>query len=89
VGVELHLPEDEEGLQERLAQQLVQALGTPGMLPEIVEALPKEARLAIDDLIHNGGVLPWSLFTRRYGAVREMGAARRDRELPHRTQYPS
>ena len=83
-GVELSIPDDEESAQKRTAQQLVQALVNPGLAHEIVEALPKDARLAIDDLVQNGGVLPWSLFTRRYGVVREMGAARRDRELPHR-----
>ena len=34
------------------------------------------------DLMHNTGRLPWMLFTRRHGAVREMGAGRRDREQP-------
>ena len=84
-GVELQIPEDEESAQKRLVLQLAQALVNPGLAQEIVEALPDDARLAIDDLVQNGGVLPWSLFTRRYGAVREMGAARRDRELPHRS----
>jgi hypothetical protein len=83
-GVELHLPDEAESAQKRAAQQLVQALVNPELAHEIVEALPKEARLAIDDLVQNGGALPWSLFVRRYGKLREMGAARRDRELPHR-----
>jgi hypothetical protein len=88
-GVELHLPDEEESAQKRATQQLVQALIQPGLAHEIVEALPLDARLAIDDLVQNGGILPWSLFTRRYGAVREMGAARRDRELPHRNAVSS
>ena len=83
-GVELHLPDEEESAQKRAAQQLAGALREPELAHEIVEALAVDARLAIDDLIQNGGHLPWSLFTRRYGVVREMGAARRDRELPHR-----
>ena len=83
-GVGLHLPDEEESAQKRAAQQLAGALREPELAHEIVEALAVDARLAIDDLIQNGGHLPWSLFTRRYGVVREMGAARRDRELPHR-----
>jgi Helicase conserved C-terminal domain len=88
-GVELHIPSEEESAQKRASQQLVQALIQPELAHEIVEALPLDARLAIDDLVHSGGSMPWSLFTRRYGAVREMGAARRDRELPHRNPVSS
>jgi len=83
-GVKLRITEEEESAQKGAVQQLLQALLDPGMVYEIVEALPENARLAIDDLVKNGGQLPWSLFTRRYGAVREMGAAKRDRVLPHR-----
>ncbi len=34
-------------------------------------------------------VVPWSLLVRRYGAVREMGAARRDRERPYQNSSAS
>lgn len=51
---------------------------------EIVESLSGEARQALDDLLRNQGRLPWPMFTRRYGAVREMGAGRRDRVQPHK-----
>ena len=73
-----------DNVQGRAAQlqQIVEKLNLEGA-PVWVDALPSEARLALDDLLHNGGKLPWAMFTRRYGAVREMGAGRRDRERPH------
>ncbi len=52
-------------------------------LMELVEALSSDSRLALDDLLRNAGKLPWALFSRRYGAVREMGAGKRDRVRPH------
>lgn len=64
-------------------QQLVSTLPEPGRLAAMVASLPAEARAALDDLLRNDGRLPWSLFTRRYGELREMGAGRRDRERPH------
>ena len=62
---------------------LLPALLEPGLVQELVEDLPDEARLGLDDLIQNRGRLPWSLFNRRYGIVREMGAGRRDRDRPY------
>lgn len=50
---------------------------------EMVELLPAEAQQALRDLAANAGYLPWPLFTRRYGTVREMGPAKRDRVRPY------
>jgi hypothetical protein len=47
-----------------------------------VTDLSSEAKSALDDLILHAGRLPWAQFTRNYGEVREMGAAKRDREHP-------
>ena len=52
---------------------------------EMAAELPEEARLALDDLLSHGGKLPWSLYIRRHGELREMGPGRRDREQPHLT----
>jgi len=52
------------------------------LLAEVVEALPKEARNALQVLLENDGLMSWAVFTRRFGEVRVMGAARRDRERP-------
>jgi hypothetical protein len=37
----------------------------------------------MNDLASNAGRLPWAQFTRQHGEVREIGAARRDREHPY------
>lgn len=63
--------------------QLSSALHMPGLLQELIETLPPSVHLALEDLYNNGGRLRWSLFTRRYGAVRDRGPAWRDRERPY------
>ncbi|MBN1536928.1 MAG: helicase-associated domain-containing protein [Anaerolineales bacterium] len=50
--------------------------------PEFFETLTSEGQSALSDLAQNQGAIPWSVFTRQYGKLREMGAARRDREKP-------
>ena len=76
-GVEF-VSSTKETTAEFLAAQLIDQK----LLVEIVESLPADARSALRDLTHSAGRLPWMLFTRRHGAVREMGAGRRDREQP-------
>jgi Helicase conserved C-terminal domain len=74
-----------ENLDARGAlQRLSDAIEEPTLVRELVDSLPSEARAALDDLINNSGRLPWPVFTRNYGAVREMGPGRRDREQPYR-----
>ena len=75
---ELDAPDVRSGLA-----QLNQRLRQGDILEEVVDALTGEARRALEDLIKNGGRLSWSLFTRRYGVVRDMGPGKRDRERPH------
>jgi len=77
-GVEL-----EESDTRQALESLVPVLLEPQRLNEMLASLPEEARIALDDLLVNGCKLPWSLFTRRHGEVREMGSGRRDRERPH------
>ena len=67
----------------RALEILIPALLNPTLVQEMVEDLPAEARLALDDLIQNQGRLPWPMFTRRYGLIREMGPGRRDRDRPY------
>ncbi len=50
---------------------------------EMVSSLVSEARIALEDLTHHTGRLPWALFTRTFGELREMGPAKRDRERPY------
>jgi len=61
---------------------IVPQLLDESFLNEMLNRLPGEARSALEDLQNNNGRMTWSLFTRRYGEVREMGPGRRDRERP-------
>lgn len=51
-------------------------------IEELVDSLPAEAQNALYALMQNEGRIPWAAFTRQYGDLRGMGAARRDRERP-------
>ncbi len=76
-GIEL------SALEVRRAQQeLVLGILQPDLLSEVIEALPPDARAALQALLENEGRMTWQLFVRRFGEVRSMGAARRDRERP-------
>lgn len=77
-GLELSAPDAKIGLQ-RLAPMLLDRAA----LEDVVQALPESAAAALDDLLRSDGRLLWSAFERRYGKVREMGAAKRDRERPY------
>lgn len=77
-GIEFDAPDTRVGLA-RLSTILLDR----ARLDDTVADLTAEARLALDDLYQHEGRLPWPLFTRRYGAVREMGPGRRDRERPY------
>jgi hypothetical protein len=50
---------------------------------KMVASLPGDAQVAIEELKTQDGRIPWAQFLRIYGEVREMGAAKRDRERPH------
>ena len=78
-GVEFDAPDTRTGLQ-----RLVPSLLDAELAEEIVTALPNQPREALDDLLRQGGQIPWAQFTLRHGAIREMGPGRRDRERPDR-----
>ena len=78
-GIEFSAAEFHQGLDK-----LVPLLLDPQLVADVVDSLPPTAKEAIADILSNGGRMTWSLFTRRYGEVREMGPGRRDRALPYR-----
>lgn len=80
-GLDFSAPDARVGLL-RLAAMLV----NQELLLEVIETLPEGARRALQELSQNDGRISWAIFTRRYGVVREMGAARRDRERPYINQ---
>jgi hypothetical protein len=74
-GLELDSTDSEAALEE-----LSVSLLKPGLLAELIEALSPEANSAINVLVSSGGRIPWPMFTRKYGDIREAGAGKRDRE---------
>ena len=78
-GFELNAPDAKRGLSE-----LSEKLPENRLVTEIIEALPQEGQQALQALRSNHNRMAWPQFTRRYGQVREMGPARRDREQPYR-----
>jgi len=76
-GIELTAPDAYTAINS-----LVSAMSNPQLASEVIEALPREARTALQSVWENEGIMPWAQFIRKYGEVREMGAARRDRERP-------
>ncbi len=73
----------DSGEADAAAEELAASIFDPELVAELIESLPPEARAALDALITQDGRLPWAEFTRRFGEIREMGAAKRDREQPH------
>lgn len=65
------------------AEELNASLLDFDSLLETLDILPPAARSALDALVAAGGKMEWILFTRNFGELRDMGAARRDREKPH------
>jgi len=76
-GIELGAPNVRSALP-----LLVKAMLNPELANEIVESLPPPAGQALQALAKQGGMLPWTQFTRQYGEVQSMGTAKRDRERP-------
>jgi len=76
-GVELKAPDARTAVP-----LLVSTILDAELVEEVLETLPADAVEALQGLLDNDGFLSWSLFTRRYGEIRVMGPARRDRERP-------
>ena len=74
-GLELNSTDSEAALEE-----LTVSLLKPGLLAELIDTLSPEANSAINALVSSGGRIPWPMFTRKYGDIREAGAGKRDRE---------
>lgn len=65
------------------ADELCASLLDPDSVRETIDILPADARAALFSLAESGGKLEWVTFTRRFGEIREMGEAKRDRDRPH------
>jgi hypothetical protein len=78
-GIELQAPDASTALK-----RLAPLLQEPDLFTEIVETLPEDARQGLAALVTDQGRMPWTLFARQFGDIREMGPGRRDRERPDR-----
>lgn len=78
-GVELNSPDTVIALP-----LIVQLIIEHPDFAEVIESLPDDSKSVLLALIQNEGHLPWASFVRKYGDVRRMGSARRDRERPDR-----
>jgi hypothetical protein len=76
-GIELNAPDTVTALPFVVAGILEQA-----DFAEVVEALPQDAKEVLNALLQSEGRMAWAVFVRRFGDVRRMGMARRDRERP-------
>lgn len=61
-------------------QQLLPLLLNPDNVKEMVDTLPADARSALEEIYRQQSNLPWSVFIRQFGPLREVGAGYRDRE---------
>jgi hypothetical protein len=77
-GVELESITVDEAREELSASIL-----EPVLIADLIDSLSPQAESAVRALVEAGGRIPWPAFTRQYGDIRDMGAARRDRERPH------
>jgi hypothetical protein len=76
-GIEMNAPDTVTALPI-----LVEGIIEHADFAEVIEALPQDAKNVLQVLLQNEGKIPWATFVRKYGEVRRMGAARRDRERP-------
>jgi hypothetical protein len=77
-GIELESTKVDEA-REELSASLLDA----ELMAEVIESLSSQAQSALRAMVKAEGRIPWAVFTRQYGDIREMGAAKRDRERPH------
>ena len=77
-GFELQAKDRIGGMREIAA-----AAGDARSMAELIETLRPSAREALSALKQAGGRIPWAVFSRQFGDIRDVGAARRDREKPY------
>lgn len=66
-----------------IIEELIPLMRDSGRVAEVVSDLPEDARTVLRAL--RPGRQPRAQFTRQHGALRQMGAARRERDQPWRT----
>jgi hypothetical protein len=77
-GLELKAREPDDAIPELCVSLLDRELAG-----EICASLTPQAQSALAALAASKGRVAWASFTRQFGSVRDMGAAKRDREKPY------
>ncbi|MBL8097879.1 MAG: helicase-associated domain-containing protein [Anaerolineales bacterium] len=77
-GLELESNDFDSALEELCASLL-----DLESVSETLDILQAPAKTALTELINSNGRIEWSVFARKHGEIREMGAGKRDRERPH------
>jgi len=77
-GLELESQDADSALEELSASLL-----DLESVSETLDVLQSPAKTALTELIQANGKIEWSVFARKHGDIREMGAGKRDREKPH------
>ena len=63
-------------------QHLSREMNHKNLFLEILDVMDDHTKDAVREISANDGKIPWAIFTRKYGDIRVMGAARRERERP-------
>ena len=77
-GIELESV-DTDAAMKKLSASLLD----PELAAELIDSLAPDAQTTLAALMDAGGRIPWAIFVRQFGEIREMGAGKRDRERPH------
>jgi len=70
--------------KKKPSEQVAEFISQIQLMKEVFPSLPERSRKAIRALVKEKGKINWDQFTRKFGELREMGAARRERERPDR-----
>ncbi len=63
-----------------MAAELADAMAREEAMEQVLATLSDAARQALEDLLREGGALPWNIFTRKWGKLRVVGPGRLERE---------
>jgi hypothetical protein len=63
-----------------IAAELADAMTYIEAVERVYDRLPESPRAALEDLLREGGAIPWEIFTRRWGEMRAVGPGRLERE---------
>lgn len=77
-GIDLKAKEIRSALEE-----LISRMSDADLVQQAFSNLLQIEQRALLEIIEHGGRLPWPAFSRKYGTIREIGAAKRDREKPY------